>query len=54
VNEVLFGYFFFKKIENPAIELTTSIGVKFLLFSPPIVPLNPEMFFIKVILIVNI
>ena len=41
-------------MEKAAIELTISKGVKFSPFSPPIVPLNPDIFFIKVIRNVNI
>ena len=48
------GLFSLINKEKAAIELTTSRGVKFSLFSPPIVPLNPDIFFIKVIRNVNI
>ena len=41
-------------IQNADTEVTISNGVKFSFGGPPTVPLNPEIFFIKVILIVNI
>ena len=46
--------FSFRNLQNAETEVTTSNGVKFSFGGPSTVPLNPEIFFIKVILIVNI
>ena len=48
------GLFSLINLENAEIDVTISVGVKFSRLFPPIVPLNPDIFFIKVIWNVNI
>ena len=48
------GLFSLINLENAEIDITISAGVKFSRLFPPIVPLNPDIFFIKVIRNVNI
>ena len=43
------GLFSLINLEKAEIDVTISAGVKFSLISPPIVPLNPDIFFINVI-----